>query len=81
MSITENNFRLVVNKEGREVNAPFDMPLLWVLRNILVLTGTKFGCGMVQSQPFRERRYPAYRLLYVRSLFIGRGAYVLDLGK
>jgi isoquinoline 1-oxidoreductase alpha subunit len=37
---------LIVNGEKREVSAEPDTPLLWVLRNDLALTGTKFGCGM-----------------------------------
>ena len=40
--------RLNVNGTVREVDAPDDMPLLWVLRDVLGLTGTKFGCGMAQ---------------------------------
>jgi isoquinoline 1-oxidoreductase subunit alpha len=40
--------KLTVNGEEREVNAPSDMPLLWVLRDLLGLTGTKFGCGIAQ---------------------------------
>jgi isoquinoline 1-oxidoreductase subunit alpha len=40
--------RLDVNGTVREVDAPEDMPLLWVLRDVLGLTGTKFGCGMAQ---------------------------------
>ena len=40
--------RLNVNGTVREVDAPEDMPLLWVLRDVLGLTGTKFGCGMAQ---------------------------------
>jgi isoquinoline 1-oxidoreductase alpha subunit len=39
---------LRINDEVREVDAPPDMPLLWVLRDILGLTGTKFGCGIAQ---------------------------------
>ncbi len=39
---------LLINGEKREVDAPDDMPLLWVLRDILQLTGTKFGCGVAQ---------------------------------
>jgi isoquinoline 1-oxidoreductase subunit alpha len=38
--------KLIVNGTEREVNAPPDMPLLWVLRDLLGLTGTKFGCGV-----------------------------------
>jgi isoquinoline 1-oxidoreductase alpha subunit len=39
---------LRINGEVRNVDAPPDMPLLWVLRDILGLTGTKFGCGIAQ---------------------------------
>ena len=37
---------LTINGQRHEVDAPPDMPLLWVLRDVLGLTGTKFGCGM-----------------------------------
>ena len=40
--------RLNVNGTERQVDASDDMPLLWVLRDVLGLTGTKFGCGMAQ---------------------------------
>jgi isoquinoline 1-oxidoreductase subunit alpha len=40
--------KLVVNGQPREGDAPADMPLLWVLRDLIGLTGTKFGCGMAQ---------------------------------
>jgi succinate dehydrogenase/fumarate reductase-like Fe-S protein len=39
---------LTINGERREVDVPPDMPLLWVLRDILSLTGTKFGCRIAQ---------------------------------
>jgi isoquinoline 1-oxidoreductase subunit alpha len=39
---------LRVNNETRSVDVPRDMPLLWVLRDIVGLTGTKFGCGIAQ---------------------------------
>jgi isoquinoline 1-oxidoreductase subunit alpha len=39
---------LTVNGERRQVDVPADMPLLWVLRDVLGLTGTKFGCGIAQ---------------------------------
>ena len=39
---------LTVNGVRRDVEVSPDMPLLWVLRDILGLTGTKFGCGMAQ---------------------------------
>lgn len=38
-------FTLTVNGERRRIDAPADMPLLWVLRDRLNLTGTKYGCG------------------------------------
>jgi isoquinoline 1-oxidoreductase alpha subunit len=40
--------KLDVNGTVREVDAPEDMPLLWVLRDLLGYTGVKFGCGMAQ---------------------------------
>jgi isoquinoline 1-oxidoreductase alpha subunit len=40
--------KLNVNGKVHEVPAPPDMPLLWVLRDLLGLTGTKYGCGMAQ---------------------------------
>jgi isoquinoline 1-oxidoreductase alpha subunit len=39
---------LRINSEQKAVDAPPDMPLLWVLRDILGMTGTKFGCGIAQ---------------------------------
>ncbi len=40
--------KLHVNGTDHEVDAPADMPLLWVLRDLMGMTGTKFGCGMAQ---------------------------------
>ena len=37
---------LNINGERHELDLPPDMPLLWVLRDVLQMTGTKFGCGM-----------------------------------
>jgi isoquinoline 1-oxidoreductase subunit alpha len=39
---------LHINGLDRTVDAPSDMPLLWVLRDLLGMTGTKFGCGIAQ---------------------------------
>src|SRR2546430_17588399 len=39
---------LRINGEDHSVDAPEDMPLLWVLRDLIGLTGTKFGCGIAQ---------------------------------
>jgi isoquinoline 1-oxidoreductase alpha subunit len=38
--------KLTVNGRAATVDAPGDMPLLWVLRDLLNLKGTKYGCGM-----------------------------------
>ena len=38
-------FQLTVNSVSRHVDAEGEMPLLWVLRDILDMTGTKYGCG------------------------------------
>ncbi|GAC1597137.1 MAG: (2Fe-2S)-binding protein [Myxococcales bacterium] len=40
--------KLEVNGTAREVDAPDEMPLLWVLRDLMGFTGVKFGCGMAQ---------------------------------
>lgn len=62
MSIT-----LKINGESREINADADTPLLWVIRDELNLTGTKFGCGVascgactvhINGQPQRSCVYP-----------------------
>ena len=39
---------LKINGEPKTFDAPDDMPLLWVLRDVLGMTGTKFGCGIAQ---------------------------------
>jgi len=39
---------ITINGEARSVDVPPDMPLLWVLRDVLQMTGTKFGCGIAQ---------------------------------
>ena len=39
---------LTVNGESKTVDVSPDTPLLWVLRDTLALTGTKFGCGLAQ---------------------------------
>jgi len=40
--------KIIVNGTEHGVDASPDMPLLWVLRDLLGLTGTKFGCGIAQ---------------------------------
>jgi isoquinoline 1-oxidoreductase subunit alpha len=37
---------LLINGQERELDVPHDMPLLWALRDVVGLTGTKFGCGV-----------------------------------
>lgn len=39
-------YRLTVNGRSTTVDVPGDMPLLWVLRDVLNMKGTKFGCGI-----------------------------------
>lgn len=39
---------LTINGAAHEVDADPDMPLLWAIRDLVGLTGTKFGCGMAQ---------------------------------
>ena len=40
--------QLSINKKIYSADVSPDMPLLWVLRDVLGMTGTKFGCGMAQ---------------------------------
>jgi isoquinoline 1-oxidoreductase alpha subunit len=42
------NVTVNVNGRSSTVDVPADMPLLWVLRDVLNLKGTKFGCGIGQ---------------------------------
>ena len=41
-------YQLTVNGENHELEAEANMPLLWALRDLLGLVGTKFGCGIAQ---------------------------------
>ncbi|MDX3905724.1 MAG: (2Fe-2S)-binding protein [Pigmentiphaga sp.] len=59
--------RIQVNGQAKDVDVPEDMPLLWVLRDELGMTGAKFGCGMalcgactvhVDGQPARACMTP-----------------------
>ncbi len=38
--------QLKINGKAHDVDVPQDMPLLWVLRDVIGMTGTKFGCGI-----------------------------------
>jgi len=59
---------LTVNGKPRNLDIPEEMPLLWALRDVLAMTGTKFGCGMglcgactihIDGQPTRSCITPA----------------------
>ncbi len=43
-------YKLNVNGHTSTVDVPSDMPLLWVLRDVLNLSGTKYGCGVGQCR-------------------------------
>lgn len=60
-------FVLTINGSDTEVEAPDDMPLLWVLRDLIGLTGSKYGCGIgqcgactvhIDGQPMRSCLLP-----------------------
>jgi len=44
------SYTLSINGARHTVEAPSDMPLLWVIRDLVGLTGTKFGCGVGQCR-------------------------------
>jgi isoquinoline 1-oxidoreductase alpha subunit len=48
MTPPAQTWTLQINSQPRQFQAPADMPLLWVLRDILGMTGAKFGCGIAQ---------------------------------
>ena len=41
-------YKLTINGKAQSVDVPADMPLLWVIRDVVGLKGTKFGCGIGQ---------------------------------
>lgn len=62
-----NMLKLSINQKDHQVNADPETPLLWVLRDMVGLVGTKFGCGMglcgactvhVDGQPVRSCSTP-----------------------
>lgn len=55
--------KLTINDENHQLDVPGDMPILWALRDVLGMTGTKFGCGkalcgactvMLDGKPIRS---------------------------
>src|SRR6266571_5273509 len=67
-----------LNINGRDVtvDVPADMPILWVLRDVVGLTGTKFGCGMalcgactvhLDGQPIRSCVTPVAAALLAKN--------------
>ena len=81
--------KLNLNGKDHEFDAPGDMPLLWALRDVAGLTGTKYGCGMalcgactvhVDGQPTRACVTPLAAVAGKRVVTI-EGIAVLPAGK
>lgn len=60
-------YNLTINNQRYKIEAEEDMPLLWVIRDLAGLKGTKYGCGLAQcgactihldGQPIRSCQYP-----------------------
>jgi len=50
-------FTIKVNGASHDVDADGDTPLLWVLRDVLGMTGTKYGCGIAEwVRPAKTKR-------------------------
>ena len=65
------SIKLTVNGRAHDVDAPPDVPLLWVLRDVLDLKGTKFGCGIalcgactvhLDGEPARSCQLPVFSI-------------------
>ena len=88
-------YSLKVNGRTHTVEVPADMPLLWVLRDRLGLTGTKYGCGQglcgsctvhVDGDPVRSCQLPMAQLgeaavttIYDCMRVVGIASYTKDL--
>jgi isoquinoline 1-oxidoreductase alpha subunit len=66
---------LTINGERREVDVPPDMPLLWVLRDVLSLTGIKFQCRIAQcgacTVHLADKPVPSSRFQFADRGYIG----------
>ena len=60
--------QIKINGVSRNVDADPQMPLLWAIRDILGLTGTKFGCGI--GAALLERTFAAARSRGIKSLHL-----------
>lgn len=60
-------YKLNVNGTDQELEVDSEMPLLWALRDVLGLVGTKYGCGPVRLLSGRATPYPFCGLIFALS--------------